>query len=102
MGKKLPPHEAELYRRCDEILHYIWDPIGVAGAPGARDEYQSYLPFVVDLLRRGEDASAIATYLLRIEQEAIGLGGNRRLARRAAARLVEWREQRLRTLPDTR
>ena len=43
MGQKLPPCEAKLYRHCDEILHYIWDPIGVAGRTGARDEYDSYL-----------------------------------------------------------
>jgi hypothetical protein len=41
---KLLPHQDELYRRTDEVLHYIWDPIGVAGVPEARDEYDSYLP----------------------------------------------------------
>ena len=44
MGTKLEPHDEELYRRVDEVLHYIWDPIGVAGAPMARDEYYAYLP----------------------------------------------------------
>ena len=50
MGQKLPPDQMELYRRVDEVLHYLWDPIGVAGAPEARDEYYSYLPHVFSLL----------------------------------------------------
>jgi hypothetical protein len=27
--------EAELYQRLDEIIHYLWDPIGVSGVPEA-------------------------------------------------------------------
>jgi len=53
MGKMLPPKENELRQRTDEVLHYLWDPIGVAGAPGARDEYWSYLP---PLATRGSGA----------------------------------------------
>jgi|GEM_PF-7106682 len=30
-------HDAELHQRIDEILHYLWDPIGVAHVPDARD-----------------------------------------------------------------
>ena len=42
----LPPLELELYKRCDEVLHYVWDPIGISDVPEARDEYESYLPTV--------------------------------------------------------
>jgi hypothetical protein len=31
--------DRDLYRMVDEILHYVWDPIGVAGEARARDEY---------------------------------------------------------------
>ena len=37
----------ELHRRTDEVLHYIWDPIGVSGVPTARDEYSGYVPRLV-------------------------------------------------------
>ena len=64
---------ARLYNRVDEILHYVWDPIGVAGIPEARDEYDSYLAHVVELLRTGVPAERIAEHLHRIEYEAMGL-----------------------------
>ena len=44
MGYKSSREEIELYKRVDEVLHYLWDPIGVAEEPWARDEYYSYLP----------------------------------------------------------
>lgn len=59
MGKQLSPFERELYQRVDEVLHYVWDPIGVSDAPEARDEYFSYLPIVFGMhshaLRRWQD-----------------------------------------------
>ena len=38
--------DLELYRRIDEILHFNWDPTGVADVPETRSEYYSYLPQV--------------------------------------------------------
>jgi len=49
-----------VYNRVDEILYYVWDPIGVSGAPAARDEYDSYVPTIVEMLFDGADAGAIA------------------------------------------
>jgi len=92
MGKKLPPDEMKLYDRCDEVLHYIWDPVGIAGAPGARDEYDSYLPQVFKLLREGAGEDQIADYLVRIETESMGMSPNRAGAKNAATTLLEWRE----------
>ncbi len=65
MGQKLSLSELELYRRTDEVLHYLWDPIGVAGIPEARDEYHSYLPVVFSLVEK-RDASAICAYLFHV------------------------------------
>ena len=66
MGQKLVPNDLALYRGTDEVLHYIWDPIGVAGCPYARDEYHGYLPRVYSLLIAG-DEQAIRIYLLRLQ-----------------------------------
>jgi hypothetical protein len=60
MGEKLSPKELALYRAVDEVLHYVWDPIGVAGAPRARDEYFSYLPKVYGMVKAGSDPESIA------------------------------------------
>ncbi|MBX3323705.1 MAG: hypothetical protein KF757_12005 [Phycisphaeraceae bacterium] len=92
MGRKLTPKERELYKRCGEVLHYIWDPIGVAGVPGARDEYDSYVPQLFKLLRDGAGESWIVDYLCRIENDMMGMSLNRAGAKNAAAVLLEWRE----------
>lgn len=92
MGHKLPPDEAELYRRCDEVLHYVWDPIGVSGSPGARDEYHSYLPNVFALVKDNPDAEKISGYLLEVEVSSMGLPGNPKRNRIATQTLLSWRE----------
>ncbi len=92
MGKSLPPKESKLYQRTDEVLHYVWDPIGVAGAPSARDEYWSYLPRVFALLMERADERAIADYLVTVEREAMGLAGRPDHALRVARTLIDYRE----------
>jgi hypothetical protein len=79
----LPPHQNELYRRTDEVLHYIWDPIGVAGVPEARDEYDSYLPHVFSLLINNPKAGEIQNYLITIEGNNMGLDVSVRSRNRA-------------------
>ena len=74
MGEKLPPQEMKLYHRVDEVLHYVWDPIGVSRAPAARDEYYSYLPVVFGMLKKGAAPDDIRTFLTEIESEHMGLG----------------------------
>jgi len=83
MGQKLPPDQMELYRRVDEVLHYLWDPIGVARAPEARDEYHRYLPHVFAMVQRDAPPEEITSYLLKIATDGMGLSGRRQLERRA-------------------
>ncbi len=92
MGQKLSREDAELYRRCDEVLHYIWDPIGVAGEPAARDEYDSYLPRVFALVRGRADAHEIAAHLVEIADKDIGVGVKPEHAQYVAERLLNWRD----------
>lgn len=73
MGKKLPPKEMELYRRTDEILHYLWDPCSVMGAPEARDEYYSYLPLVFEMVQNKSTEQEIANFLEEIQVNRMGL-----------------------------
>lgn len=63
----------ELYRRVDEVLRYLWDPIGVSGVPEARDEYHAYLPHVFSLLIHEADKSQIVDFLIKTETETMGL-----------------------------
>ena len=92
MGKKLPPQEMKLYRQTDEILHYMWDPIGVAGIAQARDEYHSYLPQVFQLVLKNETKEKIASYLVEIEENGMGLTPNREAALEIAEVLLNTKE----------
>ena len=51
-----------------------WDPIGVAHAPQAADEYDSYVAEAyVMLMDHGADADQICAYLFHIASEHMGL-----------------------------
>jgi hypothetical protein len=39
MGSKMTEPDLTLYQMVDEVLYYLWDPIGVANSAGPRDEY---------------------------------------------------------------
>lgn len=54
----------ELSQVVDEVLHYVWDPIGgVSRAPEARDEYTAYALQVLKMLQEGADVGTLADYL---------------------------------------
>jgi hypothetical protein len=76
MGQQLPPDQKELYRRVDEVLHYLWDPVGVAAVPEARDEYYSYLPRVFSLLTTDAPPEDIISFLVTTQTDAMGVGSS--------------------------
>ena len=82
----------KLYRQTDEILHYMWDPIGVAGIAQARDEYHSYLPQVFQLVLKNETKEKIASYLVDIEENRMGITPNKGAALEIAEVLLNTKE----------
>ena len=70
----------------------MWDPIGVSGIPGAREEYQAYVPEVFRLLLDQGDEQAIADHLGRVATERMGMNPNRIRDLAAARAAVTWRE----------
>ena len=91
----LSANEAELYRRTDEVLHYLWDPIGVSGVPQARDEYDSYVPHVYSMLQQGLADTEIADYLISIQRDQMGLTASDQSQERAleiADILIDYKE----------
>ena len=84
--------EKRLYRATDEVLFYLWDPIGVKDVPAARDEYQSYLPKVFKLLVSDAKDHEIAAYLCYIEDSFMGLRENKPHAINIANLLLEAKE----------
>ena len=71
-------------------MHYAWDPIGVAGEPMARDEYDSYLPQVFAMLLEAKDRGSLSGYLVRIEEERMELKSSVQKAEEVADILLDW------------
>jgi len=92
MGARGSPMDRELYKRVDEVLHYVWDPIGVSGIPEARDEYNMYLPRVFALLKESANEERIADYLGTITTESMGLSAKREHDIAVARLLIDWKE----------
>lgn len=58
--------DRELRRRVDEVLYYIWDPIGVFDQPFARAEYEDYVPKVLQLVEHNDSIQPISKHLASI------------------------------------
>lgn len=84
---------SELSSRIGEVLHYLWDPIGIAGVVMARDEYDAYILPVLAQLQDSASAESVADLLTRIEDQRMGLTPNRERALQAAVVAVDWFEQ---------
>lgn len=91
MGSKLSPKDQALYSAVDEVLHYIWDPIGISATPQARDEYHGYVPHAFGLLRDGASAEAIANFLGQVAAERMGLPSRPAHDLATANVLLEWK-----------
>jgi len=103
MGQKLPPDQMALYRRVDEVLTYVWDPIGIKEIPEGRDEYRGYLPQVFKRVLDATEPGSIAEYLLAVESESMGLslnGRSRKEALRISMLLIKHRDLMIDTYPD--
>ena len=90
MGRQLTPFEKELYQRADEVLHYVWDSIGISGTPQARDEYDAYLAQVFGMLVESKGKHAISSYLVKVEEERMGLTPSAVQAMRVEEVLLDW------------
>lgn len=93
MSQDLRSGPSSLAERCGEVLHYLWDPIGVRGVPPARDEYDMYVPGVLKLLEAGANEKTIATHLLEIERQRMAVGAlDAERAGLAAQAISMWKE----------
>jgi hypothetical protein len=100
-GVGVPAAAAELnewnrwWRRRGEaglraLLMTLWDPIGVAGIPEAKDEYDNYLLQVAKRLRGGASDEELAGYLGDVRVGAMGLSPSRPADVDVARRIRLW------------
>jgi hypothetical protein len=82
----------ELQRRVDEVLYYVWDPIGVSDEPYARYEYEGYVAGILHTLENNNSFQPISDHLASIVTSSMGLSPNREKCNYAAKLLIEHKE----------
>lgn len=90
MGQTLPENEKELYQRIDEIIHYLWDTIGIAGEPFAHDEYYAYLPEIFSLAKKKNSEEEIVEYLNDIRVKSMESPSDMKRCKEIALMIVKW------------
>jgi hypothetical protein len=82
----------ELWRRVDEVLYYVWDPIGVSDEPYARGEYESYVPRVLHLVEESDNIKPISRPLGEIVSTNMGLSPDKKRCDYTAEILLKHKE----------
>ena len=78
-----------LYQRIEEVVHYIWDPIGISEHPEARDEYHSYMTAIYGRVQNG-DLDGVLEYMKWV-YENMGISFEKERAVKAAETMLEWK-----------
>lgn len=92
VSNRLSKLQQDLLQAVDEVLHYLWDPIGVSSYPGTRNEYQSCAQVVFGKLHHGADAAEISAYLTEVATSQIGFDEDADNALQVSGVLCAWRE----------
>lgn len=87
----LKPKDDKLFRRLDEVVHYVWDPIGVSIFPEARDEYHSYLPEIYARVKIGKK-NYLLEYMQWVVTDQMGMVFDKEKAEKAAQIMLDWKE----------
>ena len=82
----------ELCRRVDEVLYYVWDPIGVSDQPYARAEYESYVPNVLQLVEENDSIEPISEHLASIVRANMGFSPDTKQCDHTAEILLKHKE----------
>ncbi len=92
-----PDYADALRHRIRVALLHEWDPIGIRPFPEAQGEYDSYVPDVCHLLLSYAPEEEILNYLWRLETQHMGLRGDRQRTEGFASRLIQIRDEVLRS-----
>lgn len=87
------PEQKALHRAIGEVLHYRWDPLGVADDPAARTDYDAYAGQVFSKACAGASVEAIAAYLTAVTVETMGLAPAPDHDAQVARLVLAWRDE---------
>lgn len=79
-----------LKTRIDEVLHYIWDPIGISDTPQVRDEYSRYANNVWQAVLEGKSKLEISAYLTTVTTKLMGLNTSKDHNDEVAEIVLDW------------
>lgn len=80
-------------QRIEEILYYVWDPIGVNDfGPASWGEYDSYAGVVWHMALEGKSQSEISTYLTSVVVDRMELPAKSRKDDAVAELVLDWKE----------
>lgn len=79
---------SDLEREVLVILLY-WDPIGVLGHGYEVEEYQGYVPQIVEMIQEGATEEKLFSHLSVLEGTVMGLSKSSSRTREAARRLAK-------------
>jgi len=89
---KITNQEKELIKRINEVLFYVWDPIGVYTEPEARDEYDSYVLQVFSILKQSNPSENLKKYLFDIAKKEIVSEVTEDNLKKVVELLINWKE----------
>ncbi len=78
----------QLDQTIRDTLLRSWDPIGVRDHSDARNEYDSYIATIAEMLLGDADQHALGRHLAKLEHSSMGLPGNPARCDRAAHELL--------------
>ena len=76
-----------VYLKIANILHNDWNPMGSHDLPA--NEYENYVPEILELKKSGASAEKIADTLHNIETKNMGFTGSLKHCRLAAEKIMD-------------
>jgi len=82
----------ELRKRINEILLYVWNPIGIEATSKTSHEYETYAGQVLELVLKNAGKEEVSDYLSKVVQEQLGLDPNQEHNDIVAVLVCDWKD----------
>lgn len=90
MSETMTGGDAELYRRVEQVIYCLWDPLSIFDDARSHRAYHAYLPDIFAWVLTG-DWERVANYLEWAEEDRTDATPSRARAERCARTLLHWK-----------